>query len=58
VLKECRIDSHSVVMPGVTICKYSVVGAYAFVNIDISDNLAMGVPARRTRKLPVYNEPK
>ena len=44
-------------MPGVIISKNSVVGAYLFVTIVTLVNPAMGVPARITRKLPVYDEP-
>ncbi len=45
--KNCKVGSHSVVMPGVTIGKNSVVGAFSFVNKDIPDNVvAGGVPAK------------
>jgi len=33
-----KIGSHSLVMPGVTIGKDSVIGAFSFVNKDIPDN--------------------
>jgi acetyltransferase-like isoleucine patch superfamily enzyme len=47
-LKEnCKIGSHTVVMPGVTIGENAVVGAMSFVNCDIPDNcVAAGVPAK------------
>jgi acetyltransferase-like isoleucine patch superfamily enzyme len=47
-LKEnCKIGSHTVVMPGVTVGKNSIVGACSFVNSDIPDNaVAAGVPAK------------
>ena len=49
--KNCRIGSHSVVMPGVTIGENAVIGAFSFVNQDIPDNTyAYGVPARVVRK--------
>lgn len=49
---NARVGSHSVIMPGVTIGKNSVVGAFSFVNKDIPDNvIAYGVPARIIRKL-------
>ena len=36
ILKEnCRIGTHSVVMPGVTVGKNSIIGAFSFVNKDI-----------------------
>jgi len=45
--KNCRIGSHSVVMPGVTVGENVVVGAMSFVNCDIPDNVvAAGVPAK------------
>jgi acetyltransferase-like isoleucine patch superfamily enzyme len=52
-LKEgCKIGTHSAIMPGVTIGRNSVVGAYSFVNGDIPEHsLAYGVPARRIRLL-------
>lgn len=43
--RRCRIGSHSVVMPGVTIGKNSIVGAFSFVNTDVPNNVvATGVP--------------
>ena len=52
VLKEnCRLGSHSTVMPGVTIGRNSVVGAHSFVNRDIPDNvIAVGCPVRILKK--------
>jgi acetyltransferase-like isoleucine patch superfamily enzyme len=45
--KNCRIGSHSVIMPSVTVGENSIVGACSFVNIDIPANaIAVGVPAR------------
>lgn len=50
--KNCKIGSHSVIMPGVTIGENSVIGACSFVNKDIPDNvLAFGVPAKIIRKI-------
>ena len=53
VLKQnCRIGSHSTVLPGVTVGKNSIVGAHSLVNKDIPDNVvAFGVPAKVVRKL-------
>lgn len=53
ILKEnCRIGTHSVVMPGVTVGKNSIVGAFSFVTEDIPDNVvAFGVPAKVVRKI-------
>ena len=45
--KNCRIGSHSLVMPGVTVGENSVIGAFSFVNQDIPANVvAVGVPAK------------
>lgn len=50
--KNCRIGSHSVLMPGVTVGENSIVGAFSFVNKDIPDNVvAMGVPAKVVKKI-------
>ena len=44
---NCRIGSHSVVMPGVGVGENAVIGAFSFVNEDIPDNvIAVGVPAK------------
>lgn len=49
--KNCRVGSHSVIMPGVTIGENAVVGAFSFVNHDIPDHgCAYGVPARIVMK--------
>jgi len=45
--RNCRIGSHSVVMPGVTVGENALVGAMSFVNRNIPDNVvAAGVPAK------------
>jgi acetyltransferase-like isoleucine patch superfamily enzyme len=45
--KNCRIGSHSVIMPGVTIGENSIIGAFSFVNKDVPDNIiTAGVPVR------------
>lgn len=45
--RNCKIGTHSVVMPGVTVGENSVVGAFAFVNQDIPANsTAVGIPAK------------
>ena len=50
--KNCKIGSHSVVMPGVTVGENSIVGAFSFVNKDIpKDTLAFGIPVKMVRKL-------
>ena len=45
--KNCRIGSHTTIMPGVTIGENSVIGAHSLVLDDIPDNaVAFGVPAK------------
>ncbi len=45
--RNCRIGTHSVVMPGVTIGENAIVGAFSFVNADVPDNeVVAGVPAK------------
>jgi acetyltransferase-like isoleucine patch superfamily enzyme len=53
LLKEnCRIGSHTVIMPGITVGRNSIIGACSLVNRDIPDNvLAVGVPARIIKKI-------
>jgi acetyltransferase-like isoleucine patch superfamily enzyme len=48
--RNCKIGSHSVVMPGVTVGENSVIGACSFVNKDIPANVIVaGVPAKVIR---------
>lgn len=50
--KNCRIGSHSMIMPGVIIGENSIIGAFSFVNKDISDNvIAFGIPVKVQKKL-------
>ena len=50
--RNCKVGSHSVVMPGVTIGENSIIGAFSFVNKDIPNNvIALGVPAKIIKKL-------
>ena len=53
VLKNnCRIGSHSTILPGVSIGKNSIIGAHSLVNKNIPDNVvAFGMPAKVVRKL-------
>lgn len=49
--KNCKIGSHSVIMPGVTVGENAVVGAFAFVTSNIPANsMALGIPARLVKK--------
>ena len=50
--RNCKIGSHSVILPGVTIGENSVVGAMSFINSDIPpDCVAYGVPAKVVRRI-------
>jgi acetyltransferase-like isoleucine patch superfamily enzyme len=50
--KNCKIGSHSVIMPGVTIGENSIVGALSFVNKNIPSNVvAYGIPVKIIKKL-------
>ncbi|HJH27552.1 MAG TPA: acetyltransferase, partial [Methanophagales archaeon] len=50
--RNCRIGSHSVIMPGVTLGENSIIGAFSFVNNDIPDNvIAVGIPIKIIRNL-------
>jgi acetyltransferase-like isoleucine patch superfamily enzyme len=45
--KNCKIGSHSILMPGVTVGENSIIGAFSFVNKDIPDNaIATGIPIK------------
>src|SRR5665648_1015280 len=49
--KNCKIGSHSVVMPGVIIGENTIIGAYSFVNKDVPNNVvAAGVPIKIIKK--------
>jgi acetyltransferase-like isoleucine patch superfamily enzyme len=50
--KNCKIGSHSIIMPGVTIGKNVIIGAFSFVNRDVPDNVvAIGAPIRVIKKI-------
>lgn len=45
--KNCKIGSHSVIMPGITVGENTVIGAFSFVNRDIPDDVvAFGIPVK------------
>lgn len=45
--KNCKIGTHSTVMPNVTIGQNSIVAAYSFVNKNIPENeIWSGIPAK------------
>ena len=48
--KNCKIGSHSKIMPGVTVGENAVVGAHSFVNRDVGEGeVVFGVPVRRAK---------
>ena len=50
--KNCKIGSHSTILPNVTIGENSIIGAHSLVNCDIEPNvIAFGVPAKVIRKI-------
>ena len=50
--KNCRIGSHSIVMPGVTVGENSIIGAFSFVNKNIPANtIALGIPAKLVKEI-------
>jgi len=50
--KNCKIGSHSTIMPNVTIGENSIIGANSLVLEDIPDNVvAFGIPAKVIRDL-------
>jgi acetyltransferase-like isoleucine patch superfamily enzyme len=55
--RNCRIGSHTVIMPGVRIGENAIVAACSFVNRDIpADVVAGGVPAKVLRALPPHGK--
>lgn len=50
--KNCRIGTHSTIMPGVTIGENSVIGAYSFVTENVPKNeIWTGIPASFKKSL-------
>ena len=50
--RNCKIGSHSIIMPGITIGENSIIGAFSFVNKNVPDNvIAFGVPAKVVKRL-------
>jgi len=48
--KNCKIGTHSTIMPNVTIGENSIVAAYSFVQTNIPKNqLWVGIPAKRKK---------
>ena len=50
--KNCKVGTHSTIMPNVIIGENSIIAAYSFVNKNIPKNQVWaGVPARLKKKL-------
>jgi len=50
--KNCKIGTHSTIMPGVTIGENTIVGAHSLVNKDLPANvIAFGCPAKIIKSL-------
>ncbi len=55
--RKCKIGSHSVIMPGITVGENSIVGAFSFVNKDIPDNVIVaGVPVKMIKSIEKKKE--
>ncbi len=50
--RNCKIGSHSLIMPGVTIGENAVIGAFSFVNRNVPSNVVVaGVPVKVIKKI-------
>ena len=50
--KNCKVGTHSTIMPNVTIGENSVIAAHSFVTKDVLDNeFWLGVPAKFKSKI-------
>jgi len=49
--KNCRIGSHTTILPGITVGANSIIGAHSLINNSIPANVvAFGVPAKVIKK--------
>ena len=49
--RNCKIGTHSAIMPGVTVGENAVVGPFSFVRRDVPENATViGVPAKVIKK--------
>ena len=53
ILREnCKIGSHSTILPNVSVGKNSIVGAHSLINKSVPDNMiAYGVPIRLIKRI-------
>jgi len=50
--KNCRIGSHTTILPGITVGANSIIGAHSLINNSIPANVvAFGVPAKVIKKI-------
>jgi acetyltransferase-like isoleucine patch superfamily enzyme len=50
--KNCKIGTHSTIMPNITVGENSIIAAYSFVTENVPDNeLWSGIPAKMKKKL-------
>ena len=57
--KNCKVGTHSTIMPNVTIGENSLIAAYSFVTKDIPSNqFWAGIPAKFKSKIPKKKLPK
>ena len=52
LMKNCKIGTHSTIMPNVTVGKNSVIAAYSFVTKNVPENeVWSGIPAKFKQKI-------
>jgi acetyltransferase-like isoleucine patch superfamily enzyme len=50
--KNCKIGTHSTLMPNITVGENSIIAAHSFVNTSIPDNeLWAGIPVKYVKKI-------
>lgn len=50
--KNCKIGTHSTLMPNITVGENSIIAAHSFVNTNIPDNeLWAGIPVKYVKKI-------
>ena len=54
LMENCKIGTHSTIMPNVTVGKNSIVAAYSFVTENVPDNeIWTGIPAKFKQKISI-----
>jgi acetyltransferase-like isoleucine patch superfamily enzyme len=52
LMKNCKVGTHSTIMPNVTIGENSIIAAYSFVTKNVPDNeIWAGIPAKFLKKI-------